>query len=53
MVCQWTALDKAEAMSRRWSIALVRIPIRVVALSVSAISLAVSIRNGGWIVLEF
>ncbi len=54
---QQTARDRkscsAEAMSRRWSIALVRMPILVVALSVSAISSTVSVRIGGQIMLEF
>ncbi len=53
---QCTAQDRklrsVEAMSRRGSIALVRMPILVVALSVSAISSAVSVRIGGPIVLE-
>ncbi len=51
-----TALERksrySEAMSWRCSMALVNVVILVVALSVYAISSAVSVRSGGLIVLE-
>ncbi len=56
LVGQRTALDgksrSAKAMSRRCSIVLVRMPICDVALSMSAILPAMSVRSGGRILLE-